>query len=69
MPSPVVMHKCNSDIKVHCWIVIPLMMQQVAIQLQLLVCNNKAGAGILFGKVALNQLDCWQDNINTIVYS
>ena len=42
-------HTGNYDINIHFWIV---MMQQVAMQLQLLVCETKANVGILFGKDA-----------------
>ena len=37
-----VMHKDNDDIEVHFWIGILLMMQEIALQLQLLVCDTKA---------------------------
>ena len=42
MPSSdcMVMHTDNSNIKAHFWIVIPLLMQQVVLQLQLLICNT-----------------------------
>ena len=44
------------------WIVVPLFIQWIAIQLQLLVCDTKANAGILFGKDAFNQLVLfWKD--------
>ena len=39
-----------------------------AIWLQLLVCDTKARTEILFGKYAFNQLGCWQDYTNRIVY-
>ena len=53
-----IMHTGNGDIKPHFWIVILLVMQQVTIQLQLLVCDTKAKAGILVGKDAFDQLNC-----------
>ena len=33
------------------WVAIPKIMQKVAIHLQLLDCDNKARAGIMFGKM------------------
>ena len=45
-----IIHIGNIDIKVHFWIVILLYIQHVAIQVQLLVHDTEAKAGILFGK-------------------
>ena len=70
MPSPdyMVLHTGNGNIKTHFQIVIPLMMQQTAMQLQLLVYDIKARVGILFGKDTFDKLGCWQDYTNRIVY-
>ena len=51
-PDYVAMHTGNGDIKVHLWNVIPLMIRQVAMQLQLLIYVTKSKAAILFGKEA-----------------
>ena len=58
----------NGDFKVLFCIVIPLMMQQVTVQLQLLDCNTKAKSGILLGKDAFDQLCYQQDYTDRIVY-
>ena len=63
-----VMHVCNGDIKTHFWIVFQLMMQQFEMHIQLLVCDIKGRAGILFGKDAFGQLGNWQHYTNRIVY-
>ena len=57
MPYPdyMVRHTGNGDIKVYFWIVIPVMIQQVAMQSQLLVCSTKARGGILFGENTFDQ--------------
>ena len=69
MPADnIIMHTGNGNIQVHFRIVIPLFIQQVAIQLQLLVCDTKATEDILFGKGAFHKLGCWQDYTNRIVY-
>ena len=57
-----------SCIQVHIWIVSPLYIQHVAIQLQSLMCDTKARWGILFWKDTYDQLGCWQDYTNMIVY-
>ena len=63
-----VMHTGNSEIKAHFWIVIPLIMKQDAIQLQLLVCDTEARGGILFGEDTFDQLGCWKYYTNRILY-
>ena len=70
MPSLdyMVMHTGNRNIMVHCWIVVLLIIKQVAIQLPLLGCITKIRAGILLGKDAFDQLGCWQEYTNRIVY-
>ena len=50
-----VMYAGKDSIKVHFWMVIPLYVQWVAIQLQLLVCDTKIRVEISFGKHAFNQ--------------
>ena len=44
----IVKYTGNGDIKVHFWLVISLIINK---QLQLLVCDTRARAGIPFGKV------------------
>ena len=68
IPDYTVMYTGNGDIKVHIWILISLMLQQFAVQLQFLVCDTKDRAEILFGKDAFVQVGCWQDYTNKIVY-
>ena len=63
-----VMHVGNGVIKVYFFTVILLMMQKVAIQLLLLVCDTNARTGILIGKDVFEQVGCWQDFTNRIVY-
>ena len=57
IPSPnyMVMHRGNGGINVYFWIMILLMIQHVAFQVQLIVCYTKAIAVILFGKETCNQ--------------
>ena len=61
-------HTGNCDIHIHFFIVIPICVQKVTIQLQLLICDTKARAGILFWKGASNQIGCWQDYTNRIMH-
>ena len=58
----IVIHIGNGDIQIHFFIVLPLLVQQVVIQLHF----NKARTKILFGKDAFDQLHC-QDYTNRIV--
>ena len=43
------------------WTVIPLYILQVAIWLQLLLCDMQAKVRILFGKDTFDQVSCWQN--------
>ena len=59
----------NIDNKVIFGIVIPLHIQQLAIQMQLLVSKMQNRVGIPFGKDAFDQPECWQDYPSRIVYT
>ena len=67
-PDYMAVHTSNHNIKVYHWIVMPQMMLEAAIQLQLLVCITKAREGVLFGKTAFNQLAYWKHYTNRIIY-
>ena len=45
-----VLYVSNGEIKVRFWKAIPLILQKVTIHLQLLECDTRAIAGILFEK-------------------
>ena len=66
-PEYMIMYTANGYMKILFWIVIPLMKQQVTKQLQLLICDTKAKAGILFYKDAFNQSGCLQNYTNRIL--
>ena len=50
------------------WIDILLNVQGCMIQFKLLVCDNQAQTGILLSKMALEQLQTWQDYSNNTLY-
>ena len=54
-------HTGNGPIKTHFWIDILLNIQGCMIQFKLLVCDTQAKTGILLSKMALEQLQTWQD--------
>ena len=54
-------HTGNGLIKTHFWIDILLNIQGCMIQFKLLVCDTQAKTGILLSKMALEQLQTWQD--------
>ena len=58
----------NGDARVYFRTVIPFHIQQVAIQLQMLLCETQARVGILFGKDTVYQLGCWQDYPERLLY-
>ena len=61
-------HTGNSPVKTHCWIDILLNVQGCMIQFKLLVCDTQAQTGILLSKMALEQLQTWQDYSNNTLY-
>ena len=58
----------NSPVKTHFWIDILLNVQGCMIQFKLLVCDTQAQTGILLSKMALEQLQTWQDYSNNTLY-
>ena len=61
-------HTGNSPVKTHFWIDILLNVQGCMIQFKLLVCDTQAQTGILLSKMALEQLQTWQDYSNNTLY-
>ena len=61
-------HTGNSPVKMHFWIDILLNIQGCMIQLKLLVCDMQAQTGILLSKMALEQLQTWQDYSTNTLY-
>ena len=58
----------NGPVKTHFWIDVLLNVQGCMIQLKLLVCDTQAQTGILLSKMALEQLQTWQDYSNYTLY-
>ena len=58
----------NGPVKTHFWIDIVLNVQGSMIQLKLLVCDTQAQTRILLSKMALEQLQTWQDYSNNTLY-
>ena len=58
----------NGPVKTHFWIDILLNVQGCMIQFKLLVCYTQAQTGILLSKMALEQLQTWQDYSNNMLY-
>ena len=58
----------NGPVKTHFWIDILLNVQGCMLQLKLLVCDTQAQTGILLSKMALEQLQTWQDYSNNTLY-
>ena len=58
----------NGPVKTHFWIDILLNVQGCMIQFKLLVCDTLAQTGILLSKMALEQLQTWQDYSNNTLY-
>ena len=58
----------NGPVKTHFWIDLLLNVQGCMIQLKLLVCDTQAQTGILLSKMALEQLQTWQDYTNNMLY-
>ena len=61
-------HTGNGPVKMHFWIDILLNVQGCMLQFKLLVCDTQAQTGILLSKMALEQLQTWQDYSNNTLY-
>ena len=61
-------HTGNGPVKTHFWIDILLNIQGCMLQFKLLVCDMQAQTGILLSKMALEQLQTWQDYSNNMLY-
>ena len=61
-------HTGNGPVKTHIWIDILLNIQGCMLQFKLLVCDTQAQTGILLSKMALEQLQTWQDYSNNMLY-
>ena len=58
----------NGPVKTHFWIDVLLNVQGCMIQLKLLICDTQAQTGIILSKMALEQLQTWQDYSNNTLY-
>ena len=58
----------NGPVKTHFWIDIVLNIQGCMVQFKVLVCDTQAQTGILLSKMALEQLQTWQDYSNNTLY-
>ena len=61
-------HTGNRPVKTHFWIDILLNVQGCMVQFKLLVCDTQAQTGILLSKMALEQLQTWQDYSTNTLY-
>ena len=61
-------HTGNGPVKTHFWIDILLNIQGCMVQFKLLVCDTQAQTGILLSKMALEQLQTWQDYSTNTLY-
>ena len=61
-------HTGDGPVKTHFWIDILLNVQGCMIQFKLLVCDMQAQTGILLSKMALEQLQTWQDYSTNTLY-
>ena len=61
-------HTGNGPVKMHFWIDILLNVQGCMVQFKLLVCDTQAQTGMLLSKMALEQLQTWQDYSNNTLY-
>ena len=61
-------HTGNGPVKTHFWIDILLNVQGCMIQFKLLICDTQAQTGILLSKMALEQLQTWQDYSTNTLY-
>ena len=58
----------NGSVKTHFWIDVLLNIQGCFMQFKLLVCDTLAQTGILLSKMALEQLQTWQDYSTNTLY-
>ena len=61
-------HTGNGPVKTHFWIDILLNVQGCMMQFKLLVCDTQAQTGIPLSKMALEQLQTWQDYSTNTLY-
>ena len=61
-------HTGNGPVKTHFWIDILLNVQGCMVQFKLLVCDMQAQTGIFLSKMALEQLQTWQDYSTNTLY-
>ena len=61
-------HTGNGPVKTHFWIDLLLNIQGCMIQFKLLVCETLAQTGLLLSKMALEQLQTWQDYSTNTLY-
>ena len=61
-------HTGNGPVKTHFWIDILFNVQGCMVQFKLLVCDTQAQTGILLSKMALEQLQKWQDYSTNTLY-
>ena len=61
-------HTGNGPVKTHFWIDILLNIQGCMIQFKLIVCDTLAQTGVLLSKMALKQLQTWQDYSTNTLY-
>ena len=61
-------HTGNGPVKTHFWIDILINVQGCMLQLKLLICDTQAQTGILLSKMALEQLQTWQDYSTNTLY-
>ena len=61
-------HTGNGPVKTHFWIDILLNVQGCMLQFKLLMCDTQAQTRILLSKMALEQLQTWQDYSNNTLY-
>ena len=61
-------HTGNGPVKTHFWIDILLNVQGCMVQFKLLMCDTEAYTGILLSKMALEQLQTWQDYSTNTLY-
>ena len=66
--APQTIHTRNGPVKTHFWIDILLNVQGCMVQFKLLVCDTQAQTGILLSKMALEQLQTWQDYSTNTLY-
>ena len=61
-------HTGNGPVKTHFWVDILLNVQGCMVQFKLLLCDTQAQTGLLLSKMALEQLQTWQDYSTKTLY-